>query len=308
MSLKMCLYSITYLGVWYEGKALTWKEVLQRAKDFGYDGVEFDAKRPHANPMDWDEKTRRAVVEEAAKLGLALPALAANNDFSSPIAEHREAQLLMVKEQIKLAADLGCKLLRVFSAWRGVSMRDGIANYEEAKANYARFFGDLPDLYRWRLVRDTLKEACKYAEEYGVVLALQNHQPVTATWEQTYRMIQEVNSPWLKMCFDLNGECDDPAIIRQAFDTIGHIDTHYHFNGEWERKPDGKLVNKLYMGHAPLKNYHTMVGEMKRIGFDGYLAFEFCHPSTRGSDAAGIDYVDEQTRYALEFMRGLINS
>lgn len=62
MSIKVCLYSITYLGVWYRGGSLTWKEVLRRAKDFGFDGVEFDAKRPHANPMDWDERTRREIV------------------------------------------------------------------------------------------------------------------------------------------------------------------------------------------------------------------------------------------------------
>jgi hypothetical protein len=62
------------------------------------------------------------------------------------------------------------------------------------------------------------------------------------------------------------------------------------------------------MGYPPLKNYHTFINEMKRVGYDGYMAFEFCHPATKGSDFVDIAYVDEQTRYALEFMRGLINS
>ena len=77
--MKIGLYSITYLGCWYKDRPLTWQEVLQRAKDFGYDGVEFGAKRPHANPMDWDQNTRKAVVDRAGELGLELPALAANN-------------------------------------------------------------------------------------------------------------------------------------------------------------------------------------------------------------------------------------
>ena len=44
---KIGLYSITYLGVWYRGDALTVDQVIQRAKRFGYQGVEIDGKRPH---------------------------------------------------------------------------------------------------------------------------------------------------------------------------------------------------------------------------------------------------------------------
>ncbi len=117
--MKVGLYSITYLGAWYDGPALTSKEVLHKAKELGYDGVEFDAKRPHGNPMDWDERTRAAVRNEAEKLGLELPAVSANNDFSSPVPEHRECQLLMVREQARLTADIGAKALRVFAAWPG---------------------------------------------------------------------------------------------------------------------------------------------------------------------------------------------
>ena len=63
--MKVGLYSITYLGCWYKDRPLTWQEVLQRAKNFGYDSVEFDAKRPHANPMDWDQNIRKAVKHRA---------------------------------------------------------------------------------------------------------------------------------------------------------------------------------------------------------------------------------------------------
>lgn len=307
MSLKMCLYSITYLGIWYDGRALTWKEVLQRAKDMGYEAVEFDAKRPHANPMDWDADTRRLVVDTAGEMGLALPALSANNDFSSPIPELREAQLLMVKEQLRLARDLGCKCLRVFAAWRGITMRDGIANYEETGYAYKNSFPGVCERQRWEYVRDCLKEACKYAEEYGVYLALQNHAPLVSTWQKVHRMIQEVDSPWLKACFDLNPECDDPSIIRQGFDALGDVDVHFHFNGEWERQADGSLTPSYIFNYGPLSNYGTFVEEMKRVGYDGYLAYEFCHPATRNGRIAGIDMVDEQARYAIEYMRSFID-
>jgi hypothetical protein len=51
--MKLGLYSITYLGIWYRGKALTLPELIKKAKRLGYDGVEIDGKRPHDNPLDW---------------------------------------------------------------------------------------------------------------------------------------------------------------------------------------------------------------------------------------------------------------
>ena len=53
--MKIGLYSITYLGLWYRGRALTIEEVIERARRFGYDGVEIDGKRPHGNPVDLPE-------------------------------------------------------------------------------------------------------------------------------------------------------------------------------------------------------------------------------------------------------------
>ena len=38
-------------------------------------------------------------------------------------------------------------------------------------------------------------------------------------------------------------------------------------------------------------------------GFDGYLDWEFCHPALENGKPAGIEYVHNQTRLALEYMR-----
>ena len=56
--MKVGLYSITYLGVWYDGPALTFEDFVKRAKAYGYAGIELDGKRPHGNPMDLDRRTR----------------------------------------------------------------------------------------------------------------------------------------------------------------------------------------------------------------------------------------------------------
>jgi len=38
--MKISLYSITYLGIWYAGPALEVEDLVMRAKDCGYDGIE----------------------------------------------------------------------------------------------------------------------------------------------------------------------------------------------------------------------------------------------------------------------------
>src|SRR5580700_6000948 len=89
-AMKIGLYSITYLGVWYDGPGLTLSELLDRALKFGYEGIEIDGKRPHGNPLDMPTSRCRELRQKARDSGLDIYAVAANNDFSDPIPEHRE--------------------------------------------------------------------------------------------------------------------------------------------------------------------------------------------------------------------------
>ena len=53
---------------------------------------------------------------KARDAGIEIYAVAANNDFSSPVSEHRESQLIYVRELIRMTADLGVKTLRMDGA------------------------------------------------------------------------------------------------------------------------------------------------------------------------------------------------
>jgi sugar phosphate isomerase/epimerase len=304
--MKVGLYSITYLGVWYDDPALTAMEFIHKAKELGFDGVEWDGKRPHANPMDLDQAARAKIREECAKLGLDIPAVSSNNDFSSPVPEHRECQLLMVREQAKMTADLGAKVLRLFAAWPGVTMRDGVGQYEEARLGWARTFPDVSRLTRWRHIVDCLKEAACFGEEFGVTMALQNHAPIIRHWKDTYDLVKEVNSPWLKMCWDVPIEPNQSdEWLWDAGRTIGEegLQVHSHFGGEWERDEAGKLQLRAMHYGRPQTNYPTFLKIMKEIGYDGYITYEFCHPAVENHQAAGQWYIDRQAAYALEYMR-----
>ena len=116
---KIGLYSITYGGVWYRGDALTVEQVIGRAKKFGYQGVEIDGKRPHGNPLDMPKARCRQLRDLARDQGIEIYAVSGNNDFSSPIPEHREAQLVYARELMRMTADLGAKVMRVFLGLAG---------------------------------------------------------------------------------------------------------------------------------------------------------------------------------------------
>jgi hypothetical protein len=51
--------------------------------------------------------------------------------------------------------------------------------------------------------------------------------------------------------------------------------------------------------------YPAHVAAMIESGFTGFMNWEYCHPAKKNGQDAGIDYVHDQTRMALEYMKGL---
>ena len=309
--MKVGLYSISYLGIWYDGPALRFEELVKRAKACGYAGIELDGKRPHGNPMDLDQRARDRMRDILEREGIEIPCVAANNDFSSPIPEHRECQLLMVRELAHLASDLGAKVVRLFAAWPGVVLHDGIATYDLVRSPFYTFERQYPYatwLERWNYVKACLKEAAAFGEEFGVVMALQNHAPLIRHWKDCYDLVKEVDSPWLKVCLDLPlmGRFD-PEWVRQAALTVGSLQAHSHFGGEFYRDDAGQVqIRPLDLGRA-LPDYANFISLMREIGFDGYFCYELCHPVlSEAHEPQGLAYVDEQVQLAQEFMSALL--
>jgi sugar phosphate isomerase/epimerase len=217
----------------------------------------------------------------------------------------------MVRELARLAADLGARVIRLFAAWPGVAMRDGIATYDLVRSDFYSFERQFPYatyLERWNYVKACLKEAADFGEEFGVVMALQNHAPLIRHWKDCYDLVREVNSPWLKVCLDLPIMThQDEEWVRQAALTVGELQVHSHFGGEFYRDDGGRVQLKRYSFTRPLPDYANFLKLMKEIGYDGYFCFELCHPVLNDDhEPQGLDYVDEQTRLAQEYMHTLI--
>lgn len=308
-NIKLGLYSITYGGIWYKGSALTFEELCRYAAEFGFDGVELDNKRPMGNPMDLNQRRREEMRNTLSKYKLEIPCVAANNDFSSPVPEHRECQLLMVRETARLAKDLGAGIVRLFAAWPGVPIHEGTGTYDLVRGEYYTFQRQFPFatwLDRYNHVKDCLKEAAKMGEEFGVVMALQNHAPLIKTWKDTLDLVKEVNSPWLKVCLDLPiFENLDKEYVANAVRAVGKLQVHSHYGGEYYRDSDGTVKPRVldYYTRGNLPDYTHYIGMMNEIGYKGYFTFELCHPVLNEDHSrGGIEYVHEQVKLAREYM------
>ena len=300
---KIGLYSITYGGVWYRGDALTVEQVIGRAKRFGYQGVEIDGKRPHGNPLDVPKARCQMLRKMAADQGIEIYGVAANNDFSSPIPEHREAQLLYLRELMRMSADLGAKVMRVFLAWPGVTMvPEGGSRYDLAQAAWKAEHLGFTAEQTWAWCSQSLVEAARMAGEFGITLALQNHPPVIDRgYLDTLRMAKEVGSPHLKVCFDARLEHSlDEAGVRKALNEVGALQTLWHWGGEYDRGPGG----------ITLKGDEKCLGEtlgLLDIGYNGWAGFELCHPLPMvNGKTVGVEFVDKNAQLAAEYLRGIL--
>jgi len=125
-------------------------------------------------------------------------------------------------------------------------------------------------------------------------------------------LIEEVGSPQFKACMDINiePEADSPDHARQMALASGPLQVHSHMNGEFARRPDGKveLVGAGYFDERFWERqvaYPAYVDALVACGYKGYMNWEFCHPGLENGKPVGIDYVHNQTQMAFEYLSAL---
>ena len=243
--------------------------------------------------------------------GIEIYAVAANNDFSSPVPEYRETQLLYVRDLIRMTADLGVKTLRMFAAWPGVTISSEGATYMTARRLWRDAHQQVSAEETWAWCREGLIESARMAGDAGVTLALQNHAPVTNSPADTLRLIREVASPHLKACIDA------PLAARQGVTSmqqmareVGALQVLTHFGGEYDRAADGIVRGFDRNPDLTLtpENYYADFAEgMQEIGYEGYTGYELCHPLPKvDGQTVGIEFADKNAQLAAEYMRGIL--
>jgi len=309
--MKFALLSVTYAGLFYDGKPMTLEQQVHKAKSLGFEALAIETKRPIASPIDVSKKERERVKSVAANEGIELCALESMSNFCGRHMEDRENNLAMMKLTLEMAKDMGIKMVKIFAAW------PGIINDEEAIASYApydrgNYFKPVnaSDLRIWNRALEGIREVADWANDMGITLLLQNHAPVlTPGYEDTLSMLNELDRKNIELCLDvpLFFDRQKSEYVKEAVEKCkDHIRyTHY---GAWNfrKNADGEIEQEPAPTHGGKINYETFIEQLQSIGYKGYLVSEYCLPLIKDHKIAGVEAVDRATKMAMTYMKGLI--
>ena len=311
--IKLALFTVSYCGFWYRGKALSLKEQIAKAKKLGFDGLSIETKRPVALPCDLDSKTRKQIREFADSQNIKLVAVETMSNFSSPIIEERENNLCMVQDAIRMAADMDIDIVKVFAAWRGTSHYEGLGTYELGRklTKIKSLFVTKDQMWRWAV--SGIKDLAKWANDYGITVAVQNHPPVVEYgYETVLEFVKEIGLDNVKLCLDA------PLFLNQSDEYIheaveackgsGIVLSHYG-SSLVDELPSGEITYERdeYIGRV-YTNYPAFIKELKRIGYNGFLASEECAPVLENHEYQGVDVAERHIKAALKYMKSLIST
>jgi sugar phosphate isomerase/epimerase len=276
------LHSVSYAGFWGQA-CLSLEQFLERARSLGYGAVMLMAKRPHLSVLDLASAARKQLCNHLERLGLRIACLAGYNDFGlggdRPEIPTHEMQVLHIRELCRLARDLDCGLVRVFTG------------YPNARTS--------PDQL-WQACVRGLRESAREAATFGVTLGVQNHHDTAVHHESLIDLLDEIGEPNCKAMFDawapaLQG-VDLRAAVRQMAPYLVHTTV-----ADYVRRPrfryDAGLVNYLPEAAAvravPLGegfiDYRGFFEALREIGYSGYVAYEMCSPLRGGGSEANLD-------------------
>jgi sugar phosphate isomerase/epimerase len=314
--MKIGLYSISYQGQWYRGSPVPLKELIPKVANFGFDGISISGKRQHGSPLDLNDTTCQEIKELAESCSLELAVLDSYSNFMDPIIEHREAQLVWFRELIRLSNKLEIDIIKIFSGWMGTTLRNGVAAYDMLWRHLLPYATSYD---RWNWIKDCITECTRWAEDYGITLALQNHgPPFRPGYEDALEMIKAINADNLKMCLDIGLGCMSDAqqtdeYLTEAVEACRDFIIYSHYNGKFKETSAG-VVQEGYdipFSSKPggsIMNYPAFIRELKKIGYKGYLAYEVCGPVTINYQHQGLAEVDRLVKSAYSYMRNLIET
>jgi sugar phosphate isomerase/epimerase len=241
------------------------------------------AKRPHLSVLDYDADARKRLRQHLERLGLQVACIAGYTDFGlhheRPGIPVREMQVGHVRELSRLAADLSCKLVRVFTA------------YDTASAT--------PDQL-WTESVASLRECARDAARFNVTIGVQNHHDTAVHFESLYDLLQEIGEPNCKAMFDawapaLHGSDLVAAVKKMAPYTVHTTVADYVRRPRFRYQPplvnytrETDAIRAVPMGEGFI-DYKGFFKALQETGYDGYVAYEMCSYLRGGGSEPNLD-------------------
>ncbi|WP_193214029.1 sugar phosphate isomerase/epimerase family protein [Luteolibacter marinus] len=228
---------------------------LDHAARMGFDGFEVLQRQL----VSTDNSELQKIKRHAFVNGLDLMGYSTHQGFLSPEKEKRDAQIQHTIDCIEQAYALGIPTMRVNSGTWGTSkdFDDLMAKrgIEEPLEGYTE-----EDAYGW--VIESYRKILPVAERCGVILGLENHWGLGVTPEGVKRVVDAIDSPWLRVTLDTGNFLEDPyaRLAQLAPDTVLLQAKTYFGGGVW---------------YTLDLDYPRIAGILKDAGFRGYVSLEF---------------------------------
>jgi L-ribulose-5-phosphate 3-epimerase len=226
----------------------------------------------HAARMDFDGfeilqrqllSTERAdlmkVKRRAFLLGLDLMGYSTHQSFLSPDADARREQVKHTIDCLEQAYQLGIPTMRVNSGRWGTSKDFDALMANRGEEPPVEGYGE-EDAFGW--VIDAYGELAGEAEKRGIIMGLENHWGLGRTAEGVMRVVEAVDSPWLRVTLDTGNFLEDPydRLAALAAETVLLQAKTYHGGGVW---------------YTLDLDYDRIARIMREAGFTGYVSLEF---------------------------------
>lgn len=228
---------------------------LEHAARFGFDGFEILQKQM----TDHSPAALFQIKRKAFLLGLDLMGYSTHQGFLSPDKESRKKNFDHTVNCLEQAYNLGIPTMRVNSGTWGTTKSfdelmakrgedDPLPGYNEENA------------FEW--VIEAYAGLAKEAEKRGVIMGLENHWGLGRTPQGVKRVVDAVNSPWLKVTLDTGCFLEDPydRLAMLAKDTVLMQAKTYYGGGTW---------------YTLDLDYDRIAKIMKDAGYTGYISLEF---------------------------------
>jgi L-ribulose-5-phosphate 3-epimerase len=179
------------------------EKCIDLAAEMGFDAVEILHRQMRDETAPYLQKLKqRAFVN-----GMSLNGLSTHQGFLFPKREERQKNVEHTVRCIEMAYAMGIPTMRVNTGtWRTSKSFDELMKNRGIEPPQPGFSDE--DGYKW--VIDGLTACLKTAEKCGVTLGLENHWGLGRTPEGVMKIVDAINSPWLRVTMDTGNFLEDP--------------------------------------------------------------------------------------------------
>jgi len=228
-------------------------EALAHLAGLGFDGVELTVIPGYTTELSKLDAVERSRIRQLLqKHHLILPAIAAHSSLLSNDKETHAANMARLKGAVDLAVE-----------WAQGDIIPAIDTTPGGKPA------------EWDAVRDLLvertRELVEYAQARNVTIAMEPHVgAVIDTPEKVLQLLALVDSPYLKVNFDISHFNIQGLAIEETVAALAPHTVHTHVKDERGLVPDFEF---LIPGEGDF-DYVTYLKAMQAHGYDGFISVE----------------------------------